>query len=326
MVDLASRFASLNTPVPGTYAAVAVDGDSPHQVGRTHDSHPVLLLRTQAPGSVQRAPVQLRHLAVQFDSPCRVDDGSGRLVDATYTIVTCTADEPDLQTYFLRVAPVILSSLAPDATDRQVKVVVDRFVELFRSLGRRRPAEAQGLWAELYLISISSNPALMVSAWHQCPEERFDFVFGDQRLEVKSVRGPSRVHQFSLEQLDPPAAADLVVASLMLQAAGGGVPASVLVDAIRTALRSQPEPLLYFETCLFEACQDADGALLDVAFDVEHARDTLRYYASTNIPRVELPLPAGVTRVTFCADLGGVEPLVTEHLQQQRGSLFAALG
>jgi hypothetical protein len=61
-----------------------------------------------------------------------------------------------------------------------------------------------------------------VDRWHTDNSDTFDFSWGQGRLEVKSTVGAFRIHDFSLDQLQPPVGGFGYVASLVLKAANGG--------------------------------------------------------------------------------------------------------
>ncbi len=54
---------------------------------------------------------------------------------------------------------------------------------------------------------------------------------------------------------------------------------------------------------------------LDLGFDAERARGSLRFYDGASIPSVPAPVPEGVSNVRFDADLEQVEPLDVARLE-----------
>lgn len=61
----------------------------------------------------------------------------------------------------------------------------------------------QGLWAELFVISIASNPEYLLKAWHSSLNDVYDFNDGIDKIEVKSTSKSHRIHKFSYDQLSP---------------------------------------------------------------------------------------------------------------------------
>ena len=103
---------------------------------------------------------------------------------------------------------------------------------------RVSPDAVQGLWAELLLIAYSSDPELLIGAWHEDPDEVYDFALANERLEVKSARGAYRRHHFSSSQLPARAGIELTVASVLVQRVAGGATLWDLLQQLRARVRT----------------------------------------------------------------------------------------
>ena len=106
--------------------------------------------------------------------------------------------------FFLRSLHPVIMSLPAVPSREHVSSAVETLVDLFRQISQPPRKTVLGLWAELLIISRSSDPGKLVSCWHSQPEDRFDFASGVDRLEVKAAAGRLKIHHFSLEQLRPP--------------------------------------------------------------------------------------------------------------------------
>ena len=131
-------------------------------------------------------------------------------------MIRCASTDRALHLYFLRVADAVLATFGEQPTGREVTQAIDHLVELFHAVEQPARKSLQGLWAEVFLIARAADPAALVEAWHGVSTDRYDFMVGSQRIEVKSTAGSTREHHFSLEQLHPPEGTEVLIASLSL--------------------------------------------------------------------------------------------------------------
>jgi hypothetical protein len=197
-------------------------------------------------------------------------------------------------------------------------------MELFQALAGPAKKTVQGVWAELLLIRLSSDPSALAAAWHREPAERFDFSAGPQRIEVKSSSNRRREHFFSLEQLTPTGGSRIVVASIFVERVGGGVSLRTLFDDTRELLVADPELVSRFDTVFYSCLGSGWADAIDESFDWELARDSLAYYPSHVVPRPENRTPETVFDVRFRADLGSIASLQVHELIEL-GGLIAGL-
>ena len=181
----------------------------------------------------------------------------------------------------------------------------------------------QGLWAELFVIRNASNPSEVARAWHGTPAEQIDFVSGRHRVEVKSSSTRARIHHFSLLQLTPPAQARLVVASVFVESIGGGLSLRQLTEEIRAMLSADPALLARFDAVFYATLGASWMEAMEERFDSELAVESLQFFDSVNIPKIEGSIPNAVRDVRFTSDLSGVAQLSPNALTDA-GGLFAA--
>src|SRR5262249_54972052 len=153
--------------------------------------------------------------------------------EGIFTILKCSNADPSLFPHFLRILSPIIASLGPSPTAASVRRAISGLVNLFQALTVPTKRSVQGLWAELLIIRLASDPCERVSAWYGAPVEHVVFARDRQRIEVKSSSPRQRVPLFSLIQLTPPAGARLLVASLFVESVGGGLSLRRLSDGVR---------------------------------------------------------------------------------------------
>jgi hypothetical protein len=326
-MDLLSLFRSLprpNVEEGGTAFRVApIPGFEIHRLGKDGVGAPALLVHVSGGDGHLSGPVVLRHLAVQHGVRCKITscvNAVGREEDVT--LVRCASGEPTLRDYFVRVAELAARHLGPTPSRDAVNRTVRKLTELFQSFEHPARKTVQGLWAELLVIRDSSEPSALVEAWHVDPDEAFDFMDGPDRLEVKSFSGEGRLHRFSLRQARPGGAIQAVFASLKAERGAGGSTIADLVVGIQHRGISA-EAALKVDAVVARSLGDLAANGFSLAFDIERARESVRFFAADAVPSIDPALPSGVSRVRFDALLDEARALPMAALQG-RGRLFAA--
>jgi hypothetical protein len=271
-----------------------------------------------------RVPLVLENLAVLFDLRCQVSSPSAPTQTGTFTVLKCVAPDLVVRSYFLSLLKGISAAIGRASDRAKVAGVIEDLVELFRSLGNTPKKEIQGLWGELLLIHQAKDAVALASAWRSQTEDCYDFNNGEERIEVKTTSMRSRQHAFSLEQLQPPNRARLIVASVIVQSSGAGMSVFDLLDAIRTKVAQEPQLHLRMTRQVHETLGNTWQSAKNVRFDLEAAVESLRYFDGAQIPKMPLPLPDGISRVRFTADLKIVKPLSAKAVAKS-GTLFRSL-
>jgi hypothetical protein len=206
----------------------------------------------------------------------------------------------------------------------RVRRAVEELVELFRSLDRAPRKSARGVWGELFLIARARDPGRLAAAWHATPGEAFDFSEGGDRIEVKAAGASTREHYFALDQVHPPHGVRVLIASLFVEALGGGTSVKDLLASLRRRLAQRPDLALRVESVAAQCLGRSWAPALEEAFDWQRAEDSLRFFETKAIPAVPKELPREVTDVRFCSDISGSESLRLDDARQM-GGFFEAL-
>jgi hypothetical protein len=251
-------------------------------------------------------PLALEHIRIEHARPCRIQQPDGTVHSGVFTIFSCITGEAVLQDHFLLVAGALIAATPRNPQPAMVAAAIETMAELFRALQAPARESAQGLWAEVLLIAESRSPATLAKAWRVATDDRFDFSSRGARVEVKSTRGPERVHHFSLEQLRPPPGTRAFVASIRVEHAGAGTALEDLLAELRIALASAPDALLRLESIVAATLGATFRTAVTERFDRETARASLAYYRVEDIPSIREIPPPGVTDVHFRSNLGSV--------------------
>lgn len=243
---------------------------------------------------------ELEHIKANPRVAFEVDGESDVNVEEVSMVMTKSHDIWLIETFLGLIGMLLDAAVSEGQLDGAHSFVQD-LVSLFRSMTQPGKKEAQGLWAELFLINHSANVDTALKAWHSTPNDRFDFALGTERIEVKSTTGP-RIHKFAHAQLTVNSAVTVTVASFVLNHDAEGVSCADLVELI--AARCGDDSLRR------RLLQQVVGTLGDgwksqanVRFDFDSAGQNLEFFAVDDIPRIGSPLPPNVLDVSYRSDL-----------------------
>lgn len=325
-VDLAALFRSAGalTHVGDAqrFSVVAVPGLPGYWVGRASQNVPVLLITDDRIGPAVESTIETNNVRVLFAARCELAVGA-LVTSGRFTVLECRSSDPPVHTLFLEVLSTLVTWLGGSRNATDVRKIVEALVDLFRATDEPGRKTLQGLWGELFLMRQARSPLALVQAWHNTPNERYDFGVGDQRIEVKTGVEGSRLHHFRLEQLTSDSLA-VAVASLQVEAVGGGTSIAELVDEIRDRLGADAAAHVKLDTLVYATLGRDWRAARVARFDPDVAAKSLLYVDARTIPKVPTPLPAGVTGVSFIADVSLGVPM-TPTVLASSGGLWAAV-
>jgi hypothetical protein len=327
MTELETLFDGLALPTEGVqlrFAVCPIEGVGAHILGKDPQGCPAILIEAGRDGDALMK-VELQHLRVAHDLQCHIQYPSGDERTGHFTLIRCSGDE-DIQRLFLRLVSALIPSLGTSPTRNDLARIIAKLVDLFRALTLPARSSTQGLWAELLLISVASNPARLIDAWHVDPTELFDFNNETERIEVKSSMDRHRRHQFRLEQLYPPPEAAAYVCSVVTERAGGGATIRDLVTVIGERVAARTDQVLKVETVVTETlgADWRDGSRL--RFDRVLAESSLAFFPVQHIPKIPLEVvPPTISRVRFELILDQETPLTKEDLATRGALLIGAM-
>lgn len=297
----------------GSFRVRSIPGYDRHYVGRNSAGQPCLLLGSE-PGTLY-APVRLALLEAQFGNLHRIHAVDGCKREELLSVITCTSHDAQAQAYFLHVCETILRIVGPISSLHNVVQVLQRLIELFRRLSRPASRSLTGLVGELFLIAVSRDVHASVAAWRSTDIERFDFSVGNVRVDVKASAERLRVHHLSLEQCQPPSGTVGLLASIFIEASGGGQSLSELIRTIEFALSGHDSLILKLQETIAGTLGESLPTAMGARFDDRWARTSLRFYNSATVPAIREGIPPEVSQVHFRSDLSGSEPLKEGEVQ-----------
>jgi hypothetical protein len=295
-----------DTP-PGVYSVTAIPNFPRHYIGRDHQGRVCVLL-----GSVDtatRAPVRLAGLDVQYALTCavRIRNGADSLFNLT--VVTCTGYGDDVERYFLHILGTLIKIVGEAPTLLEVAESVTQLAGIFQRLTLAARASVAGVIGELVLVASSADAVAAVAAWRTDPDERYDFVLGKLRLEVKSSLTRRRVHGFSFEQCNFPIGCRGIVASTFVERSAGGLSLEGLIGLIGQKLMTAPDSVLKLEKTLAETLGIGLPDALTFSFDYDLACAELAFYDLKSVPAIRGTINPFLSQVRFVSDLSHTKPL-----------------
>lgn len=315
VIELVRAFAALApsvSPVGGLlrYQAIPVPSSPFVSLSKSAAGEAVLLIHTAPSLDPLPAPLRLEHLTVQHGVSGSVHLAQDRQ-QGTYSLVLLKGATQVLVEMFLRFATAVAQQVTSQPTATEVAALLQRFVSLLQNLRKPNMKVIQGLWAELFVMTTQSDPGRWVSGWHTDPMGLHDFVFGAMRVEVKSSASGERVHRFSHRQPFPPIGASFFLASVLVERAGLGSSVFRLAEELHPRL--SPELSLVLDSGIAAALGADYGKADEHRFDESRARDSLRYFPLSAIPRLQADVPGGVTEISYSVRLadGDGEPGLT---------------
>lgn len=305
-MDLLADFEQL---VPASssnsFNAVRLTGGRQDYLGKDQQGAPVFLVADEGE-PVYRPVVQHRHLSAAFCMPCRLNVDGVEVV-GKFALIRFEGNAPELHELFIRCVRAAIADLPESAQTPDIEARVNRLLSLFRALTRPAGREISGIWAELFCITASGNVHVAVDRWHNDNVEAFDFSWSQGRLEVKSTVGTFRVHDFSLDQLQPPSGGSGYVASLVLKAANAGEGVLDLAKKIEVDLNGDVSLQAKLWTLLVQSLGSDFSEALDRRFDIDLAAKQLMLFRMEDVPSLPPISDSRISSVRFKSDLSSVQ-------------------
>jgi hypothetical protein len=292
-------------------------------VGR--DASGCAALLVQSSGQGRGVPLRLAGIEARFAVDCKIAEPDLPATTETLTLVLCLSRDPSVEAYFAGILQSLISVLGPEPTTEEINDAVDQLVALFQRLQQPGRRSLTGLVGELCVILFAADANAAISAWRVDPNERFDFVAGKLRLDVKATSTGRRAHEITFEQANAPEGAQGLFASIWVETVGGGTTLSGLLAAIETRLGRQSRSVSKLRNVVAETLGNALPAALDSRFDLQLARSSLLLYEAAAVPAIRPTLPFGVSGLRFISDFGRCAPIGTDLLREALGAVEASL-
>lgn len=189
------------------------------------------------------------------------------------------------------------------------------FAKLFEKLNGPPRNSVSGLFGELLFILECGVASDAVRAWHQNKYANIDFTFKYNSYEVKTSESDNRIHYISRNQLQVVPIENLYIVSILVEETNNGESVidimnllnDLLLDAeLKDKLRVQ----------IIETIGSDFDLLNEIKFDLEKAQNSVRFYNSANLPKIESEcIPKEITNLKYLLDLTGVDFEISENIK-----------
>lgn len=294
-----------------------------HKIGISTEGYPMFFIECNA--KEHTLDINLEFISVLFNRTCRLKGDDDTFSENTFTIVSLKTENIDFQQYFLEVVCIILEQLPENPTHNQLKIEIQKLIDLFSRFTRPPKKTIQGLWAEMFIIDQAKYPEYLIQSWHASPEDKFDFNDGQDKIEVKSTSQARRVHSFAFEQLNPNRNSNLLIASVFVVQTGCGKNIFDLKDSICKKVTNLQLQFRLNELLSQTLGSDFDK-VFDVYFDYQQAIDTLSFFDFKDIPTINSGnIPNEVSNVRFDCDLSRVQTIKDKIFDTSHSPLFRSI-
>ncbi|GAC1370640.1 MAG: hypothetical protein NVS3B3_03550 [Aquirhabdus sp.] len=164
-MDIFAAFMDLPQASDGSdFSAIKLQSERQDYLAKAIDGSPIFLLHD--PDSIEFSPtIELTKISIQFNSCCRVKTEKGIFEDK-FAVVSCTPTIPELYELFVGCFAAMVEQLPCKASTLDIRNCIQKLLDLFRIISRPSSREINGLWAELFVISMCKDISQALTAWH----------------------------------------------------------------------------------------------------------------------------------------------------------------
>jgi hypothetical protein len=274
-------------------------GSNNHKIGLNKNLSLCLLIKSiNDSKSINHNFGSYRHVRVLFEQQFDTYPLDTKIRERkNYTVIELIDSDNEIQFYFLHICTIIISKLGETPKLTQTLQSINYLLDLFSKILSPARNTVQGLWSELLIIKLSSDVDKSIEAWHINNNDRFDFNFGQTRLEVKSTSAPSRVHRFSIDQIRTNTSSNLIIASILILESGSGQSIFDLVVSIESRIVNFKNKEKIHEN-IFNSLGGLTNKIKDIKFDISYSIDSLKYYDYLSVPSIdEKDVPGEISRI-----------------------------
>ena len=278
-----------------------------HKLGISQNGQPMFFIKCDDNTKAKSLDTNLEFISVLYSRQCQLINKKGKSEEDIYTVISLKSDSDYLQEYFLKIVFVLIKNISEKPLLKDLKIEIEKLINLFTKFSKPALKTIQGLWAELLIIEQSKNPDYLIQSWHSSTTDKYDFNDGIDKIEVKSTVKSRRIHNFSLEQLTPNLSSKLIVASIFAIETGTGTTIFDLVESIENKIKDKNLGFRFNEMIAVTLGKDFEKSF-DIFFDYQFAVDTIQYYNSLDIPTInKTNIPPNITNIRFDCDLTDVK-------------------
>jgi len=300
-------FDSLDLPKKdGVLKAKALKKHSRFYLCKSSDGCINFLIKTN--GKTDSNSYKLNHIDISHNQNYQVEENNKNL-SIMCTHIKCKSDSINISNIFFEQIHSLASIIKEDDSDKLVGKKLDNLIEIFKSLNKKSIKTIRGLWAELFVINMSSNVKQLMEAWHQDEVDRYDFSSNLINLEIKSRSKlkPVDAH-FSNNQAYPPRGSKkTMICSVYVNSNSSGLSILNLKDEISQKIKS-PSLKKKLETNFYKILGDnINNDEINLSYDAEIASKNCLIFDLDKIPKIpNEDIPPEIISFSFKVDLTNI--------------------
>ena len=217
------------------------------------------------------------HYTFQSDNKC---------IDGKYDIIVLHEEFVDNRRTFIK----LCLNFYMNDYDGSVIELTNDLIEMFKIVSNSDVLFVEGLWGEFFtILYLNEKYNINVSGkWHNDIYNKYDFSLSDnKKIEVKSTVQELREHKFSHEQLYTDY--DVLISSVKLRSDDNGLSVIDLFNRVSKLFPSKYDVILRIEKKLIQLNKNNLKK-----YDLDYAKNNVRFYLNKNIPHFDLDEPDGV--------------------------------
>ncbi len=302
MLNLYEKFITLNTPNDETnIQAIKFNNNLEHRVGQDYNNNALILFKINNPDNYNEDHSRdLSNLKIRANISCTIFENEKKIQDV-FTVFTCKSSDSNLIKIFFIMIESMIESHSANLTNEDLSKYTEDFIELFSKIKPVNFEKILGLWGELFLINYSSAPEILIEAWHNKNNEKFDFYDFGEIIEVKCTLRNDRIHRFDFHQLNSNENI-ITIASIRTRETIEGI--SIL------DLRKKIEQNINDASFIFKLRKKfyktlgliEEEKLSEYKFNYEFAERNINFYEAINVPKVS-EIPNYVSNIKFNSNL-----------------------
>lgn len=318
---------SMNSFADGEkYTVLSIEGMK-HKIGKSQEGYPkVFIITTPTKSALHNLNGEL--FSVEYNIECSLVDNNNEVTDAVFSIITLRSTDEYLRKIFFDVFTMMLLTLPETLTDFDLAMKIEGLLSIFASLKRKPIHKIQGLWAELLVIERSKNPNSVAIAWHNSPGSKYDFTMGEDKVEVKSTSSEERIHKFSLDQLNPTASSNLLIASVIVRESAKD-DNGLSVNDLYVKMCKQITDIdirMHVYTVITNTLGDEYEKANTVYFDYISGKDSLAYFDYKDVPKIlKGAIPPFVSGVKFDSNLSHIDDIIKKGVTFEENTLSGSI-
>lgn len=258
------------------------------------------------PSQTLSRPVKTARLKGRIDIPF-----SGVFSDGSIRELRADCLQFDAITPAVEVLLDALEDSIRDSSSATTAELTNDFVELFLPGKNLSESELTGLWGELVVLNLMSDPGTGVDIWHERLDSRYDFAVESFRLEVKTTLGTNRTHSFSSSQLPPDEGVEVWVCSVLAEHTFGGESVSSVWATLRNKLQNA-NTLKKLDSLVLSIVKRDPIYAESTTFDLSQSENSIRFLPARHVPTM-ITVP-GVVAARWTCVLDDVNLTTMENI------------